>query len=290
MPKITPVEGNSQRLDGGAMFGNAPRPLWERWAKPDGLGRIALCTRGMLVEVAGRRVLLETGIGAYLGPEARVRYGVLESAHVLLHSLRAAGVTPAEVDVVVLSHLHFDHAGGLLSAHDPRSEPQLVFPNAGYVVGTRAFERACHPHLRDRASFIEGLAERLEATGRLHLVDGPRCELLGDHFELSTSDGHTPGMLHTTVRGHTGAGIFFAADLIPGVPWVHAPITMGYDRCAEQLVDEKLALLQRAVEEDLQLFFTHDPQVCAARVQRDERGRYGIREPRAPRCQSWYID
>src|SRR5690606_37544457 len=161
--RIDPVLGNSQRLDGGAMFGNAPRALWSRWLQPDEQGRIALATRAALVRDGERNILLETGIGAFFEPKLKERFGVVETAHVLLSSLAECGLSHEDIDVVVLSHLHFDHAGGLLEAYRAGTEPQLLFPNARYVVGERAFARAVNPHPRDRASFIPGLTTQLQA-------------------------------------------------------------------------------------------------------------------------------
>ncbi len=121
------INGNSQKLDGGAMFGNAPKAMWSRWIAPDELNRIPLACRCLLVkDLDGRNVLFETGIGAFFEPSLRERYGVVESHHVLLESLAAAGVSHEDIDVVVLSHLHFDHAGGLLAAWEEGKTPQLA--------------------------------------------------------------------------------------------------------------------------------------------------------------------
>ncbi len=270
---LTSVLGNSQRLDGGAMFGNAPRAVWQAWIPPDERHRIPLACRAMLVREPGRVVLCETGIGAFFEPAMRDRFGVVEDRHVLLESLAAVGVAPEDVDVVVLSHLHFDHAGGALTAWRAGEPSALVFPRARWVVGAQAWARALAPHPRDRASFIPALQPLLEATGRLELVTGARSEVLGDGFTFHTSDGHTPGLLLAEVAMPDGP-VVFAADLIPGRAWVHLPITMGYDRYPERLIDEKTALLGDLLARRGRLFFTHDPEIALGRLARDDRGRF----------------
>jgi len=266
--------GNSQKLDGGAMFGNAPRALWERWAPADERHRIDLACRALLVREPDRWILLETGIGAFFEPKLRDRYGVQETEHVLLRSLAAHGLTHEDIDVVVLSHLHFDHAGGLLSAWAPKQAAQLLFPNATYVVGAEAWQRAKNPHPRDQASFIPELQVLLEQSGRMEIVADLESQTLGPGYRFHRSDGHTPGMLLGEIEGSRGP-IVFAADLIPGRAWVHRSITMGYDRFPEQLIDEKTALLDDLVQRAGRVFFTHDPTCAMARVTRDEQGRYG---------------
>ncbi len=274
--RVSSVLGNSQLLDGGAMFGNAPRPLWERWSKPDSLGRIALACRCMLVELDGVKVLCETGIGTYMEPSLAERYGLVESDHRLLVNLAEQGIKPDDIDYVILSHLHFDHAGGLLPAYADIAQGRdaLVFPKAQFVVGREAWDRARHPHARDRASFIPGLVEKLEQSGRLIIVDGEALDgFAKDQLSFRFSHGHTPGHMHTVVHGSSGTMIF-AGDLIPGKAWVHLPITMGYDRFAEQVIDEKQALYREAVPGHWYLFFTHDPHTAASQVKQDPKERY----------------
>lgn len=275
--QLSSVMGNSQRLDGGAMFGNAPRALWSRWCKPDEQNRIDLACRALLVEDEfqgqTRRVLLEAGIGAFFPPKLKERFGVVEKEHVLLHSLAQLGLNPEDIDVIVLSHLHFDHAGGLLAAFEEGQEHRLVFPNAHYVVGQSAWERAQEPHPRDRASFIPDLPALLQQSGRLEIVAGSQSAHLGSDYSFELSDGHTPGQLLTTVKSERGP-VTFMGDLVPGTAWMHVPITMGYDRYPELVIDEKQKVLTRIEEQGGWAYFTHDPKVAAAKVGRDEKGRF----------------
>ncbi len=271
------ILGNSQRLDGGAMFGNAPRALWQKWVQPDELNRILLACRALLVEDGDRRILFETGIGAFFPPQLRDRFGVQEERHVLLDNLRKVGFGDEDIDCVVLSHLHFDHAGGLLKAYDPEEPMQLLFPNATFVVSREAWQRAKHPHARDRKSFIPELPSLLEESGRLEVVNGHRSETLGRDYKLWLSDGHTPGLMLTELPGDDGPMVF-AADLIPGRAWVHLPITMGYDRFPEQLIDEKNDLLMHLLERGGRLYFTHDHEVAVGRLARDDKGRFFVEE------------
>ena len=250
------------------MFGNAPKALWSRWLRPDDDNRVPLACRCLLVRDQGRNILLEAGIGTFFEPALRERFGVVESEHVLLQCLGDQGLTHADIDLVILSHLHFDHAGGLLSGW-PQND--LLFPNAEFVVGARHWERACNPHPRDRASFVPTLNAQLAASDRLKLVTSDDEILPGWRFH--ESDGHTVGLMLTELP-HPEGPVVFVADLIPGTAWVHAPITMGYDRFPELLIEEKTALLEDLVQRRGRLFFTHDPVVAMAGVQRDARGRF----------------
>lgn len=260
------ITGNSQKLDGGAMFGNAPKAVWERWISVDSLNRIDLATRALLVETENHKVLFEAGIGSYMTPKYRERYGVRESRHVLLDSLSKLGLTHKDITDIILSHLHFDHVGGLFSHWKDGEELELLFPNAKFYVSQETWERSITPHPRDRASFIPSLNEKLKQSGRLVHLTGDEV-LQFDELNVSffRSAGHTPGMLCSDLKWREER-LLFAADLIPGTPWIHLPITTGYDRYPEKVIDEKREFLTSVIEDDAWLFFTHDFEIAMSKV------------------------
>ena len=267
------VEGNYQNIDGGSMFGNVPRTLWQKWLTPDERSRVRLSCRGLLAkDLNGKNVLFEVGIGAFFAPDMRERFGVEEDRNLLFESLAQCGLTEDDIDVVVLSHLHFDHAGGLLTDWRDGEDSELRFPRARYLVGVESWQRACKPHTRDRASFIPELPPLLENSKRLELVSGDSSATLGDAVRFHFSNGHTPGLMLSIIGGD--GGVAFCSDLIPARPWVHLPVTMGFDRYPERLVDEKAAFLSEMIRRNIRLVFTHDPDCAVATPTQDERGRF----------------
>jgi glyoxylase-like metal-dependent hydrolase (beta-lactamase superfamily II) len=263
------VLSNAFMLDGGAMFGNAAKAVWQRWLPADDHNRIRLATRALLVITQKETILFEAGIGGYMDPKFRDRYGVDEPGNVLLDSLSQKGVSPSDVTHIICSHLHFDHAGGLLSAYKEDRSPRLLFPKAQYYVSEQAWERANHPHPRDRASFIPLLQEKLAQSKRLTVVKKGTVFSF-DEFELRFfhSDGHTPGLLCSDLLFGNDR-LVYASDLIPGRFWVHIPISMGYDRFPELLIDEKTSLLASMAKENSWLFFVHDPDFAVSQVRFD---------------------
>jgi glyoxylase-like metal-dependent hydrolase (beta-lactamase superfamily II) len=268
--KLYSLPSNRYRLDGGAMFGNAPKAMWDNWIPADEQNRIRLATRTLLAVTGKHAILIDAGVGAYLPPKLRERYGVDEPDHMLLKSLEGHGFSPDDITMIILSHLHFDHAGGLLSSYQTNTEPQLLFPRAKYYVSEAGWERARQPHQRDRASFIPALNEQLEQSGRLILVK-PDYSLTADDLTIRFfhSDGHTPGLLCPDLNWGSQRMVF-ASDLIPGRAWVHLPIAMGYDRYPELLIQEKETLLRSLADTSGWLAYVHDPEIAVSRVKASE--------------------
>ena len=305
--KFYALEGNRVHLDGGSMFGNCPRALWQKWVLVDADGCIPLACRSLLIPRKQGYVLLEAGVGVFFAASLAQRYGITPpSQHLLLDHLKFLGLTVDDISVVVLSHLHFDHAGGLfkpyserkLLAHQP--EGYDIFPQARYVMSKGACQRALNPHPRDRASYPEDLGQWLRCSlertpERFELLSPPQksSQLLGEDFEFLFSEGHTPAQLHTLWHAPQEVKVFFCGDLIPGVPWVHLPITAGYDRFPEKIVDEKEALYPRALKENWWFFYTHDPEVALSQLTVSDDLRYKAHGPLQVSSQgvsSWSCD
>ena len=265
--RVFSLLGNTVALDAGTLFAHVPRAMWSRWVDVDDLGRVKLAGRCLLVEDTSRRILVETGPGMCFPEKLRRRYGINPGGDRLLESLDALSLSEEDIHWIILSHLHFDHAGGLVASHHLGQPLRLRFPNARIMISRDAWERSLRPHSRDRASFVRNLSPLLRDSGRLRVVaDEHEAEAeLGEPFRFRLSEGHTPGMLLPSVVG-SRATLLFAGDLVPATPWLHLPITMGYDRHAELLVDEKAQLYAEMDLDATYLFYTHDPRWAASRI------------------------
>jgi glyoxylase-like metal-dependent hydrolase (beta-lactamase superfamily II) len=266
------VETGFLWLDGGSMFGSVPKALWNRTNPADEKNRIRLAMRCLLIEGEGRRILVDDGVGDKYSPRFGEIYRVEHEPHTLERSLLGLGLGPDDVTDVLLTHLHFDHAGGSTRRSGDRLTPRL--PRARYYVQRRNWENALAPNPRERASYLpENFAPLLEA-GVLTLWDGPQQPWPG--IELFTADGHTRGQQLVRVSGG-GETLYFVADLIPLTSHVRIPFVMGYDVAAIETMAEKRALLERACREGAWICLEHDPETALARPAADHED-FGWRE------------
>ncbi len=261
--RVSALETGFLWLDGGSMFGSVPKPLWARAHPPDERNRIRLAMRCLLLEGHGRRVVVDVGVGDKFPAKLLDIYRV-EPAPTLEGALRARGLAPADVTDVVLTHLHFDHAGGATRREGDRLVP--AFPNARYHLQRRNLENARDPNPRERASYMPENFEPLAEAGVLELRDGAGSPWPG--IELVPAHGHTRGQQLVRVEGE-GRIVYFVADLIPTAAHVRIPFVMGYDVAAIETMREKRALLARACREGAWVFLEHDPSVSFARPEAD---------------------
>lgn len=266
-------------LDGGAMFGVVPRALWERSDRPDQENRITLALRCLLVRVDERVILVDTGIGEKWSAQDVQRFSI-DRGRGLVGSLEAFGLAPEEITDVVLTHLHFDHAGGV-TRKGTNGELELTFPRARHHLQRRNLQHAMAATVRDRASYLAENFELLARSKLLVLADGPKEIAAG--VEVLLFEGHTIGQQLVRVRSPRSSGqvepwLLYGADIIPTSSHLGAAFVMGYDLMPDVTAREKERVLKRASEENGMIAFEHDPKISAATVRFDARGRPSVRD------------
>jgi glyoxylase-like metal-dependent hydrolase (beta-lactamase superfamily II) len=263
------------RLDGGAMFGVVPKPLWQKRAPADDRNRIRLGLRPLLVR-GEQTMIIDAGIGSKMDAKSVDIYGIDRTRN-LTHALEAAGVSPSDVDIVLASHLHFDHAGGF-TTRTPDGAIVPTFPRARYVVRAAEWEDATHPHERNRASYLPENFLPLAEAGVLDLMAGDGPVMPG--VRVLRSGGHT--MHHQVVVIESGGRTaVFAADMIPTTAHVDDPWIMGYDLYPMDTLAFKRRFIREAIAREYLIFFEHDPDVAAGYIREREGRRMVEPEPEA---------
>lgn len=265
------IEAGRQHLDGGAMFGVVPRPLWTRHATPDERNRIPLALRCLLVDHPEGLVLVDTGMGNKDDARFREIYGVVNAgtrgATMLEDGLAELGVDPRDIRWVINTHLHFDHAGGNTVLVDRRVV--LAFPEATYLVQRGELDYARHTNERTRASYLPPNFEPIAEAGRWQLVEGDTELLPG--ITSRVTPGHVPWH-QCVVLSSAGETAVFVADLIATT--AHLPLAwiMGYDVEPLRTLESKRSLLNDAVAGGWRLLFEHDPGVVSGMVRAGPKG------------------
>ncbi len=270
--EICPIPTGIFGLDGGAMFGTVPKVLWEKSIPPDVKNRIPMEARALLLKGSGRNILIDVGNGGdfvakygdKLGSKFAELYNVKEGGVSLLSSLERNGLKPDDVTDVILTHLHFDHAGGSTQNHDGKIVP--TFPKAKYHVQRRNLETAKNPNVREKASYFAINFEPLIERGQLNIIDGAREELLPG-ISVLISDGHTQGQQMVKISDGQKT-LLYCGDVIPTSAHVRLAWVMGYDLRPLDLIEEKKKVLSLAADQGWYLYFEHDPYIDAALVQR----------------------
>jgi len=266
--RIHAIEAGTQRLDGGAMFGVVPRPLWEKRIPPDDRHRIPLALRCLLIEAADALVLVDTGIGNKESEKFRDIFGVSNEGETgptkLEDGIRAAGFEPDEVDIVLNTHLHFDHAGGN-TVRGPDGTPVPAFPDARHVVQRGEFEFSRLDNERIRAAYPRANIDPVGEAGLWDFVEGEGEIAAG--VRVLPTPGHTP--YHQSVLVEDGGETAcFLADVCPTTAHLPLSWTMGYDVEPLVTMESKRKLWDRAEAEGWLLVFEHDPVVAWGRLSR----------------------
>lgn len=267
--EIDPITDGHFRLDGGAMFGVVPKVLWERCCPADELNRIPLSLTCLLIRAHGGNILVDTGLGSKEDAKFQKMFAVDRTAS-LDQSLARLGLSREDIDLVVNTHLHFDHAGGN-TRHTDDGALIPAFPKAQYIVQRGEYEDAVQANERTRASYRPDNFMPITDANRWDLLDG-NSELLPGITAVLTP-GHT--RFHQGVKIESeGQTAFYLGDLIPTVSHLPLPFIMGYDLAPVQTLETKRGLLDRAYADHWLLLFEHDPAIRAGYVRRDAEGKY----------------
>lgn len=265
--RVTSLTDGRFRLDGGAMFGVVPRALWQKVAPPDEHNRVSLRINPLLIQLEGRNVLVETGFWDRGGEKFESLYAV-ERDETVFDGLRALGLTPDDVHLVVNTHLHFDHAGRNVTA-----EGKPTFPRANYIVQAQELYDATHPHERNRASYVPDSIEPVERAGLFDLVEG-EAELLPG-LSVVPLPGHNLGQQGVVLRSE-GETLVFVADLVPTFAHAPLPYIMGYDLYPVTTLEVRKRLLPLWAAENAVIATPHDPQHAFARLQANPKGGFAF--------------
>ncbi|KPP96063.1 MAG: Zn-dependent hydrolase [Bacteroidetes bacterium HLUCCA01] len=251
------LEGDQFMLDGGAMFGVVPKPLWSRKIPADEQNRIAMCARLLLIHShkTDRLYLIDTGMGTKFNAKLAEIYNLRQPSGTLQEQILKAGFSMNQVTDVIFTHLHFDHCGGASVWKDEKTS-DILFPEANLWVTRSHWNTAIQPNMREKASFLRENLDPIARHPRLILTDG--AHVFEDDFYTMVVNGHTTGM-QLPVLEDGSRKLVYAADLLPTHAHAPVPWIMGYDMFPLISMEERNRLFARAVSESWLLFLEHDP-------------------------------
>ncbi len=261
------IESGTFALDGGAMFGIIPKPLWVKTSPSDEANRITLATRNLLLVSSNKKILVDTGMGNDWDGKSREIYQINQNGNSIDKSLSKLNLNRDNITDVILTHLHFDHTGGSLKNENGKLTP--AFPNAKYYVQKQNYNWGMNPSDRDKGSYIKDKFHPLIEHGVLNLLDSVKN--FDDEIEFIIVNGHTVGQQLLKVSD-SSATLLYCADLFPTMSHIRIPYVMGYDIQPLETVKEKKMILPKAVEENWKIFFEHDPFSPVATVKNTEKG------------------
>lgn len=270
------IQAGIQQLDGGAMFGVVPKPLWEKRIPADPRNRIRLGMRNLLIESDAGLILVDTGVGNKEDPKFHDIYGIdnagADGRTWLEDGLAQLGYRPEDVDRVVLTHLHFDHAGGctMIAPDDAEQRVQAAFPKARYLAHRREVEYARSANERTRASYFPRNYQPLIESGQMELIDGPAGTIVPG-VRMMVTPGHTPWHMVLLIESQ-GAGLLYPGDTVPTAHHLPLPWIMGYDVEPLRTLESKRALYFRGMAEGWQVCFEHDADTVLGRLVNGEKG------------------
>jgi glyoxylase-like metal-dependent hydrolase (beta-lactamase superfamily II) len=267
--ELIAVSDGIYRLDGGGYFGVVPKVLWERKAKPDEKNRVPTGLNSVVVRTGEQTVLIETGIGNKLSEKMQEIYGQPAK---LLENLSAAGIAPEEIDIVINSHLHFDHCGW----NTVRKGEQTVatFPRAKYFAPLGEWEYSRHPSQRDGISFISANYDPLVESGQMTLLKGGEEIVPG--ISVRTFPGHTAHM-QAIIVSSGGQTACYISDLIPSSAHMDLAWGMSFDLYPLDVIESKQRYYEESAREEWLTMFTHDPEIPWGYIERDEKGKMRLR-------------
>ena len=258
------VETSEFGLDGGAMFGIIPKPVWEKKVSADELNRVNMVTRSLLLVSDEKKILIDTGNGTKWEEKYKQIYDINTDKYNIEKSLGKYGFSSEQITDVICTHMHFDHIGGNTKIKSGEVVP--TFPNAKYWISEENWKLANHPSQKDAGSFIEHDWKVLAENQMIEIIDGREPFIEG--IETIVTHGHTPGLLHPIVSDGSNK-LFYGADIFPMVAHIPIPWVMAYDVQPVVTMEEKQKLLQKMEREDWILFFEHDPHIQACKVHKD---------------------